>query len=94
MENNEIIIDCSEIKEKRELHEQLKTKLNFPEYYGMNWDAFWDCLTETNKLPNKLIMKNWLQLKLKLPKDTNIFEGIISDFKEENPQSNFNIEYN
>ena len=44
MENNEIIIDCSEINNKKELHEQFKTKLNFPEYYGMNWDAFWDCL--------------------------------------------------
>ena len=94
MENNEIIIDCSEIKEKRELHEQLKTKLNFPEYYGMNWDAFWDCITEINNLPNKLIMKNWSKLKLKLPKDTKIFEEIISDFKNENPNINFNIEYN
>ena len=94
MENNEIIIDCSEINNKKELHEQFKTKLNFPEYYGMNWDAFWDCITEMNNLPNKLIMKNWSKLKLKLPKDTKILEEIISDFKNENPNINFNIEYN
>jgi RNAse (barnase) inhibitor barstar len=94
MENSEIIIDCSNIKDKKELHEQFKTKLNFPEYYGMNWDAFWDCITEINNLPNKLIMKNWSKLKLKLPKDTKIFEEIISDFKNENPNINFNIEYN
>ena len=94
MENNEIIIDCYEINNKKELHEQFKTKLNFPEYYGMNWDAFWDCITEINNLPNKLIMKNWSKLKLKLPKDTKIFEEIISDFKNENPNINFNIEYN
>ena len=60
----------------------------------MNWDVFWDCITEINNLPNKLIMKNQSKLKLKLPKDTKIFEEIISDFKNENPNINFNIEYN
>ena len=39
-------------------------------------------------------MKNWSKLKLKLPKETKIFEEIISDFKNENPNINFNIEYN
>lgn len=23
---------------------ELKKALNFPDYYGENWDAFWDCI--------------------------------------------------
>ena len=92
MENSEIIIDCSNIKDKKELHEQFKIKFNFPDYYGMNWDAFWDCLTEKNNLPSKLIMKNFNNLKLILPKETRVFEKIIKDFMEEN--SNFKVEFN
>ena len=29
-----------------EMHYAIATDLDFPEYYGCNWDAFWDCLTD------------------------------------------------
>jgi len=32
--------------EEKEMHKQLKKKLNFPEYYGENFDALNDCLSE------------------------------------------------
>ena len=28
------------------MHRQLKTKLSFPDYYGENWDALNDCLSD------------------------------------------------
>ena len=31
---------------KKEGHDYLKKALNFPEYYGKNLDALYDCLTE------------------------------------------------
>lgn len=33
-------------------HSLMKEKLKFPEYYGMNWDAFWDSITGLVKMPN------------------------------------------
>lgn len=39
------IIDLSRISSNESLHEELKFKLKFPEYYGNNFDALWDMIT-------------------------------------------------
>ncbi len=41
---NRIILDFSDCKYLGEVHRLLKAKFGFPEYYGENWDALWDCL--------------------------------------------------
>ena len=28
------------------MHFTIRQALDFPDYYGCNWDAFWDCLTD------------------------------------------------
>jgi ribonuclease inhibitor len=43
---NDICIDCARIHNREELHDALALKLSFPEYYGKNLDALYDCLTE------------------------------------------------
>ena len=40
------IIDFSNMKTHWEIHKIIKEGLDFPDYYGCNWDAFWDCLTD------------------------------------------------
>lgn len=37
-------IDFTNCKYTRELHQQIQKALNFPDYYGKNLDALWDCL--------------------------------------------------
>ena len=54
----EIILDCSGIANKRQLHEALKAALCLPEWYGKNLDALFDCLTELDD-ETHLILKNW-----------------------------------
>lgn len=39
-------IDFSNVKYYGEIHTIIKEALDFPDYYGRNWDAFWDCLTD------------------------------------------------
>lgn len=39
-----ISIDCSGMS-KEGLHLAMKELLGFPEFYGMNWDALYDCLS-------------------------------------------------
>ncbi|MEU6540552.1 barstar family protein [Streptomyces sp. NPDC047000] len=41
-----ITIDVSEVTDERALHLLLKRELGFPDFYGMNWDAFRDAITD------------------------------------------------
>lgn len=41
-----IIINCQNLLEREQAHLYLAQKLDFPEYYGKNLDALFDCLTE------------------------------------------------
>lgn len=40
------ILDFSNIEHYTDIHNIIKKELDFPDYYGCNWDAFWDCLTD------------------------------------------------
>ena len=43
---DQYIVDFSKVKHYIEIHEVLKRDLDFPDYYGGNTDALWDCLTD------------------------------------------------
>jgi len=52
----ERIIDCSKIQTKEDLHRIFRETLSFPDWYGSNLDALYDCLTE---LSGKVRLLNW-----------------------------------
>ncbi len=45
----EVIINDSRFTTLEKLHKGLKEQLNFPEYYGENLSALYDCLTERSE---------------------------------------------
>ena len=40
-----IVVDFSKCKYPLDLHNEIREKLEFPEWYGNNLDALWDMLT-------------------------------------------------
>jgi RNAse (barnase) inhibitor barstar len=39
-------VDFTNVKYYLEMHAVIRESLDFPDYYGCNWSAFWDCLSE------------------------------------------------
>ena len=42
-----ITLDLSECTYIDDMHLRIKTAFDFPDYYGENWDAFWDLIRGT-----------------------------------------------
>ncbi|MFP7230916.1 barstar family protein [Bacillus subtilis] len=54
-----MIIDGKDFENKEGVHDTLKDKLDFPDCYGRNLDALWDCLTGWIDVPLTLIWRNF-----------------------------------
>ena len=46
MSKEKYTIDFLNVKYYMEIHPIIQKALDFPDYYGCNWSAFWDCLTD------------------------------------------------
>ena len=46
---NVVILDGTTAPSKEALHQHLARELNFPDWYGENLDALFDCLTARNE---------------------------------------------
>ena len=59
----EKIIDCNQIKTPEDFHRIFRDTLCFPEWYGSNLDALYDCLTE---IKGKVRLLDWENAEAKL----------------------------
>lgn len=75
-------IDVSGIPDKETLHEYLSKALGFPDYYGRNWDAFWDCICsdEQSLMPTVLEVRGIVDLRSIVPHEAQKFEACLNDY--------------
>ena len=52
----EKIIDCTRIQNREDFHAVFREVLSFPDWYGNNLDALYDCLTE---ISGKVRLLDW-----------------------------------
>jgi len=87
------IIEVGNITDIRALHALLKNELCFPDFYGMNWDAFWDAITGLVELPKSIIFTGWYSFEATFPKDAKIMMKMFSGMKEIFPNMQCEIKY-
>lgn len=75
-QKDKVEINCRNINSLTELHEVLKEKLGFSQYYVMNWHALREFLEET-LLPKMLIFNGWSHLNDIMPNETKKFKEIL-----------------
>lgn len=74
-----MIIDLAGCKTKEAVHEVFKQKLEFPDFYGANWDAFLDSITGLVEMPDEVRIINWQGFAHACPKDMQILREIVCD---------------
>jgi len=64
-----------------EIHERIRIAFDFPEWYGANWDAFWDLLrSECDS--DKLIIKGTNTLTKEFDEHIAIFKETLDEYIE------------
>lgn len=68
-----IVLDASQMEVRRAAHEYLQEQLSFPEYYGKNLDALYDCLTDLADV--EIAFEN-------IPEEETYFKKILRVFRD------------
>jgi ribonuclease inhibitor len=80
----ELVIDVGGVQTREELHELISRVLNFPGYYGKNWDAFDECIRDFP--PKANIRINGLrQLENTLPREAALMRQCFMTYEAEMP---------
>lgn len=76
------IVDFADVKYYLQFHDVIRDSLEFPAYYGRNWDALWDCLQEIVNLPTHIQIKNLEVLQKRgFAEVVKMFIDILKEFK-------------
>ncbi len=74
-----IELDLTGCKYLSEIHERIRIAFDFPEWYGANWDAFWDLLrSECDS--DKLIIKGTNTLTKEFDEHIAIFKETLDEY--------------
>ena len=87
----EILIDGGAIFTSPDLHEALAGALAFPEHYGKNLDALYDCLTEAGK-PVQIIVSYVAEMQDNLRRYADNLLNTLEAAEEKNPNISVIIE--
>ena len=74
-------LDFSKVNHIYDIHQIIKDELDFPDYYGMNLDAFWDCLTDMIGDPIHIELIGMERVQNKFPRHAQIMLETLKDFK-------------
>ena len=84
MNKGEYIVDFTNVNYYLEMHAVIKYSLNFPDYYGCNLDAFWDCLTDMYGKPIHIKIIGIEVIERKFDDEAEQIIGILKEFKHFN----------
>jgi ribonuclease inhibitor len=80
-----LTLDLTGIYDEETLHEYLSKMLSFPEYYGRNFDACWDCIRDEEQsiMPKALKVIGLSDLASHLPQEAKLLKQSLLDFQKE-----------
>ena len=79
-----VILDAAKLDGMRGVHEAFRDALGFPDYYGYNLDALYDCLTDLRE-EVEVEIPDPLALSKELGRRYGRLLAVLEDAAEENP---------
>ena len=76
-----VVVDVGEAKDSRQLQDLLAAGFHFPDWSGRNWDAFSDCITTLDPMPQKIVVRGLASLAKHLPLEARQLSEILDDFR-------------
>lgn len=90
--NTDVIdLDFTGCKYIIQIHLRVKNAFGFPDYYGMNYDALWDCLDGYTDKPLTVNIHGTKTLAKEFQPAIDMFLEIFDEVHEENPNMVFNL---
>ena len=94
MEDNKcVVLNLTGCKYVGELHQRIKVAFDFPDYYGENWDALWDCLRYlfADGTPITVDIHGFLKLHEELRSYCVTMLELFDDLHRESPNVKFKV---
>ena len=88
-----VVIDISSVADVTQLHRLLAEALDFPGWYGCNWDAFWDAITGLVDMPERLQFVGWKSFANRYPEDAHIMHKCLDNMSKRFPMTAAHVEY-
>ncbi|RPF43277.1 barstar (barnase inhibitor) [Hydrogenoanaerobacterium saccharovorans] len=87
-----ITLDLTNCKHIMEFHQRIKKAFDFPDFYGENWDAFWDLLRSECDADKVVILGEHA-----MPKEFNVelekMHEILQQTVEDRKKHGFHFEF-
>lgn len=84
------ILNGTKMTKKKETHEYIKKKLEFPDYYGENLDSLWDILTTISE-PLVIVLLNSELIYSNLEEYGRSLVSVFAEAMGENPNIELRI---
>ncbi|KAM3111696.1 barstar family protein [Phormidesmis sp. 146-33] len=93
-ERREVVdVNLSGVMTAGDLHAELSRALEFPNFYGHNWDAFWDAITGLVEMPKKLCFHGWQGFAKRLPSEAYMLCQCLEEMEQEHPEWASEVEF-
>lgn len=86
-------IELGKVTSAQHLHALLMESLNFPGWYGRNWNAFWDAITALVEMPERLVLEGWQQFSLRMPGEAHLMRKCLEDMSKQYPHLSSTVVY-
>lgn len=88
-----LVISLANIDSEVQLQHHLARQLQFGEFYGHNWDAFWDMISASVSLPAEIVFTNTAELEQQLPDAAQQLKQLFVRLAQTIPSLSHNISW-